>query len=345
MVTVRHAPRVSILLPARDAAATLEPCLQSLQRQTEEHWECVLVDDASHDDTRALAATFAGGDPRLRIVTGPGRGIVPALLAGLEHCRAPLVARMDADDWMHRERLAAQLHALDTAPGLAGVGCHVRLFPRAPLSDGRREYERWLLAIRDERDVRRDAFVECPLAHPTWLLRRDVLESHPYRAYGSLEDCPLPEDYDVLLRVLASGHELGVVPRRLLGWRDSPDRSSRTHDAYSDAAFTACKAEHLAKGLLANTKEYILWGYGGTGRALRAALARHDRDPCHIVELHPGRLGQRIHGAPVVSPADLRALRGRPIVVSVAGAGPRRQIREALAEMGFVELRDFVCAA
>ena len=136
-----------------------------------------------------------------------------------------------------------------------------------------------------------------------------------------------------------------MVPRRLVGWRDTPGRLSRTHDAYSDAAFTACKAEHLAASFLADTPQYVLWGYGGTGRALRAALAEHGRHPSHIVELHPGRLGQQIHGAPVVAPEALRALHGRRIVASVAGAGPRRQIRRALAEMGFEELRDFVCAA
>jgi glycosyltransferase involved in cell wall biosynthesis len=160
MVTARDEPRVSVLLPARDASATLATCLRSLARQSERRWECILVDDASSDDTRAVAEAFARHDARLRIVAGPGGGIVPALQAGLVHCSAPFVARMDADDWMHRERLEAQLAALRAAPYLAGVGCHVRLFARSALSDGRRDYERWLHSVRDERDVRRDAFVE-----------------------------------------------------------------------------------------------------------------------------------------------------------------------------------------
>ena len=129
MVTGRKTlgvPRVSVLLPARNASATLDTCLRSLTRQTEARWECILVDDGSGDDTRAIAERFADHDDRLRIVSGPGRGIVAALQAGFEHCRAPFVARMDADDWMHRERLAAQLAALQAAPRLAGVGCQER---------------------------------------------------------------------------------------------------------------------------------------------------------------------------------------------------------------------------
>jgi len=114
-------PRVSVLLPARDAEATLGACLRSLQRQTLRNWECVLVEDGSRDGTGALAQAMARRDPRIRVLPTRGLGIVGALRAGLRDCRAPLVARMDADDWMHRERLAAQCGALEAEPDLPRV--------------------------------------------------------------------------------------------------------------------------------------------------------------------------------------------------------------------------------
>ena len=332
-------PRVSVLLPAWQAAATLPACLASLARQTEPDWECVLVDDGSTDDTRAIAHAAAARDARIVVVATPHRGLVAALTAGLAHCRAPVVARMDADDVMHRARLAAQLAALAAAPELAAVGSHVRLFPRATLTDGRRAYERWLNAIDSPARVRADAFVECPVAHPTLAVRTDVVRAHGYR------DCGWPEDYDLLLRLLAAGHAVGVVPRRLLAWRDRPERLTRTADAYRLDRFTALKAAFLAGGPLAGRDDYVLWGYGHTGRALHRALAAHGKHPTHVVDLHPGRLGQRIHGADVVPPDALTTLPRRPLVVSVAGDEPRRQIRAALATMGFQELRDYVCAA
>jgi hypothetical protein len=64
-----------------------------------------------------------------------------------------------------------------------------------------------------------------------------------------------------------------------------------------------------------------------------------------VVEVHPRRIGQTIHGAPVIPIAALGAVPRRPIIVSVAGSEPRRQIRAAMATMGFHEARDFVCAA
>jgi len=335
----RPEPIVSILLPVRDAESTLAACLRSVVRQSEARWECVLVDDGSRDASRAIARDFADRDPRFRIVRQPARGLVSALQNGLARCRGAYVARMDGDDWMHRDRLAIQLAALEAEPRLAGLGCHVRLFPRASLSDGLRAYEDWLRGIEGSESLEREALVECPIAHPTLMLRRSVYERFGYRAAGG------PEDYDLVLRLLRAGERLAVVPRRLLGWRDGPSRLSRRSAHYALERFTACKAEHLARGLLAESPTYTLWGYGRTAKALRKALLVHGRAPSRIVELHPRRVGQTIHEAPVVPPEALRSLPRQPLVASVSGVGPRTEIRAALDRMGFVETRDYVCAA
>lgn len=333
-------PLVSVLLPARDAAATLPLCLESVRRQSEPRFECVVVDDGSRDATRAVAERFAAADPRFRVLATGRRGIVPALLDGLGACRAPLVARMDADDWMHRRRLELQARALAEDSSLAGVGCHVRVFPRAPLRPGLRAYERWLRGIRDDRAVRAERFVECPLPHPTWLVRREALVAEPWR------DAGWPEDHDLVLRWLEAGRRLGVVPRRLVGWRDGPARMWRTSPAYAPARFVALKAHFLARGPLRHAEEYVLWGHGATGRALRRALAAEGRRAAAIVEIHPRRLGRRIGGVPVVRPEAIPAVRrGLPLVASVAGDAARTEIRGLCARLGLREDADFWCAA
>ncbi len=333
------APRVSILLPVFDAAATLDACLRSVRRQTFRDWECVIVDDGSRDASLAHARRHADADPRFRVIARPHRGLVPALSEGLAHCRGALVARMDADDLMHRERLAAQTVALEGAPALAAVGCHVRLFPRRELADGMRAYERWLLSIDSPRRVREEAFVECPVAHPSLMIRAEVLRSLGYRERG------WPEDYDLVLRLLESGDRLGVVPKRLLAWRTGKTRLSFTSDVYSIERFTACKAAFLARGFLAGGEHYILWGYGATGRGLQRALREHGKRPSAIVELHPRRLGERIQGAPVIPPQALAQRHNDPQLVSVAGAEARGLIRNELAQMGYRETLDYVCCA
>jgi len=332
-------PRVSILLPVFDAGRWLPACLRSVQRQTLRDWECVIVDDGSRDGSLAEARRFAAADPRFRVLAQPHRGIVPALNEGLARCRAALVARMDADDVMHRQRLAAQAAALDRAPELAAVGCHVRIFPHRGHAEGLRAYEAWLRSIDSPRRVRQEAFVECPVAHPALVVRAATFRSHGYRDRG------WPEDYDLLLRLLGEGAEIGMVPCTLLAWRDGPARLSRRSDTYAADRFTACKAAFLADGFLADAPGYVLWGYGATGRALRRALARHGRHPSAIVEVHPRRLGNRIHGAPVIPPEELAQRPREPLLVSVAGAEARSQIRDALGRMGYQETRDYLCAA
>jgi glycosyltransferase involved in cell wall biosynthesis len=332
-------PAVSVLMPAFNAGATVGLALLSVQRQSEADFECVVVDDGSSDETAELARAFAAHDARFRVFTQPHAGIVAALDAGLSYCRSELIARMDADDLMQRRRLEKQRAALLAHPEWAGVGCQVRLFPRRRISDGLRRYEHWLSSIRDAEDVAREAFIECPLAHPTLMLRRSVLERHRYR------DVAWPEDYDLVLRLLEAGEVLGSVPERLLHWRDGGGRLSRRSVRYSIAAFTQCKAEHLARGFLRDTSRYLLWGYGDTGKGLAAALADRGKHPAAIVELHPGRLGQLIRGVRVIAPSQRPAAERQPLLVSVAGLRPRSEIRAALAEMGFRERYDFVCCA
>jgi cellulose synthase/poly-beta-1,6-N-acetylglucosamine synthase-like glycosyltransferase len=330
--------RVSVLLPVRDAADTLEICLRSIERQEFRDFECLVVDDGSGDASPEIAARFAARDPRFRLLDGPARGLVAALRRGAAACVAPIIARMDADDVMDRRRLGCQHDAL-ADEHLAAVGSHVRLFPRSALGPGMRNYEAWLASIDSPWRVQEEAFVECPIAHPTLMIRRAVLEALPYRDMG------WPEDYDLVLRLLAKGQRIGVVSEPLLAWRHGDGRLSQTSPRYSDAGFTACKAAFLAEGILARHDHYRLWGFGGTGRALARALRAHGKHVERIVEMHPGRKGQTIHGAPVVGPSDLGVPGGSPLLVSVAGREPRLRIRRELARMGYRACVDYVCAA
>ena len=332
-------PDISILLPMWNAAATLPACLRSIQRQHARHWQCIMVDDGSQDTSKTLAQDIVARDPRFKLIATPHRGLIHALNTGLAACEGRYIARMDADDLMHQRRLDWQARALDADPNLTAVGCQVRLFPRRHLRDGRLAYERWLNQIETPSQVCAEAFVECPIAHPTLMIRRETLTRFGYRDQG------WPEDYDLILRLLAAEHTLRIIPRRLLSWRDHSHRLSRRHERYALARFTDCKAAFLASTFLAHHSRYILWGFGETGKALRRALAQHDKHPAYIVELHPGRLGKIIHHAPVIPPEALPQTPRQPVIISVAGQRPRDEIRAEMKRMGFEECRDFVCAA
>jgi len=334
-------PDISVLIPMYNAQLTLATALDSLRRQTFSDWECVLCDDGSTDESAAIALAYAAKDRRFAVIKRDHAGLVTTLNAGLRVCRAPYVARLDADDACHRERLRVQYEYLEQHSELAGVGCGIRMFPRSGLSASRRQYEAWLNALATESDIARDRFVECPLAHPTWFIKREVLLAFGYRDMG------WPEDYDLILRLLGAGQRLSTVQGRLLGWRESSTRLSRTNRNYDIESFTRCRAHFLATDWLANTPSYGLWGYGSTGRNLARALSLHGKKPAYIVELHPGRIGQRILGVPVVAPSTLATVRcpGDKLILSVSGLQQRSDARRFATGQGLVENVDFVCAA
>ena len=213
------------------------------------------------------------------------------------------------------------------------MGCHVRLFPRRGMTDGLAEL-RALAGVDSERgDVRREAFVECPMAHPTLMLRREVLRAR------ATTTAPGRRTTTWCCVCWRQGSELGVVPERLLHWRDGAGRLSRSSDALrASPAFVECKAEYLARGFLRDVERYVLWGYGDTGKALADALARRGKHPSAIVELHPGRLGQLIRGVRVIPPERCPRCHAAA-VVSVAGHhATQRDSRRRCAQMGFTEL-------
>src|SRR5215467_8580428 len=93
-----RAPRVSVLLPVRDAAPWLSRALASLARQTLADHEVIAIDDGSRDGSGAMLEEAARLDPRIVVRHTPARGLPAALDLALSLARAPWVARQDADD-------------------------------------------------------------------------------------------------------------------------------------------------------------------------------------------------------------------------------------------------------
>src|SRR5690606_31946927 len=106
---LRAMPRVSILLPFRNAAATLDAAIASIVAQTCTDWELLLIDNASTDESHAIAKRWAAQHERTRLITAPIVGIAHALNMGLSEAQGRYIARMDADDVSHPDRLAKQV--------------------------------------------------------------------------------------------------------------------------------------------------------------------------------------------------------------------------------------------
>lgn len=332
--------RIAVLMPVRNAAASLDEAMESLAAQTFRDWEAVVVDDGSSDDTPRLLRAWTRRDSRVRVLTHrTGRGIVPSLRRALGRVKSPLVARMDGDDISLPRRFELQLRLLEE--GTADVaGCRVRYFPEELVRDGSRRYQAWLNSLTTPEEHERDIFVECPLAHPTLLLPTDVL-----RAAGGYRDPGWAEDYELLLRLWRRGRRIAKVPEVLFLWREGPERTSRTRPEYAPEAFLRCKAHYLARTCLRG-RSALVFGAGPVGKSVARALLEEGVTLAGFADLDPRKIGQQVYGVPVLASADACRLAGGPFGLGAVGQpGAREELRATLRAAGWVEGRDFRCVA
>jgi len=332
--------RVSVLIPCRNAGQFITEAIASIESQSYRDFEVVAVDDGSTDGTGEHLERWAARDARVRVIGTPARGLVSALRTGLAAASGELIARMDADDIASAGRLERQVTLLDTEPGLAACGTQVRYFPRARVRGGARRYERWINSLGTPEQIARDIFVECPIAHPTLMVRRKALE-----AAGGYRDPGWPEDYDLILRLWASGYPMANAPDVLLHWREGNDRLSRTDPRYSEASFRRCKVNWLTRTLLAGRDGAVVWGAGPVGKAFARELASAGVPVCAFVDLDPRKIGQQIHGAPVVDPSRINHFRTSLALAAVGSDQARAEIRAALDAAGWREMKDYCAVA
>jgi len=324
-------------MPVRNAAHTLGDALDSVRRQTWEQWELLAFDDGSTDISGAVVRALAKQDGRVRLLQSSHVGIVEALSRICAQARGDFIARMDADDVMHAERVERQVEHLLANPDVVLCGTGVRMVGPA-IGEGRLRYEQWINSLVTHDAMVRELFVECPIAHPTFMMRREA-----YEAVGGYEDHGWAEDYDLCLRFCLAGMKLGKVPDRLLEWRDSPGRLSMTDERYSLARFRALKRHYLFRMVPLAGRTFFQWGAGEVGK--RWLREWDEPRPEAVVDINPRKIGARIHDVPVIAPEELPAP-GEPfIVVAVGAPGARDEIREWLGPRGYVERSDFLFVA
>jgi glycosyltransferase involved in cell wall biosynthesis len=326
-------PRVSVLLPVRDEEPYLAECLESLSAQTLSDFEVIAVDDGSTDATPEILETHARADFRFRVLSQEPAGVVAASEHARAEARAPLIARMDADDVALPERLELQVAAIEEE-GLAAVGGRVEYFPDP--TEGLRAYADWLNSLVSVEGALRDVWIECPLPGPALTARAELFA---YRDRG------WPEDYDLVLRIREGDGRFRNLDALVLRWRDHPRRLTRTGPAYTLAAFRRCKVHFLRRTLLADGRAAVVWGAGPTGKAFARELLAAGTSLAAFVEVDPRKLGKQIHGAPVVPVERAADFPDALALGAVSGPEGRARVRELAAGLGLEEGKDFVAVA
>lgn len=217
-------PDISVVMPVYNGARYLESALRSIMVQTHENIEIIVIDDASTDDTGILLERLAEEDPRLRVLSlSKNSGSAGATNAALGQVRAPYVARMDADDIAHPDRLARQKAYLDAHPDVMLVASSVEQI------DARGCVQRISARARDRFMSAWFGRFQMPFVHPTMM----------FRTTGAMRYDPafeMAEDYDLAARAGELG-ETVALPDMLVQYRNHGEQiTARKFRAQNEVA-------------------------------------------------------------------------------------------------------------
>ncbi len=213
-------PEVSVILPARNAGVFLEAAIGCILNQSLGNLEVVLINHSSSDNTEEICRLAATSDSRINFVRHRPSSFAEVLNFAISIARAPIVARMDADDLCAPERLELQVNAL-VRQGVDVVGT------QADLIDAKGSWIGIIDYPLSHHDISASLKVRNPICHPSVIVQKNVLKTvGGYRA-----GLNVAEDLDLWLRIEEAGGRFANLEQRLLAYRQHGAQLSATDSA------------------------------------------------------------------------------------------------------------------
>lgn len=251
----------SVVIPAYNAAGTLRSTVTSVQAQTDQDFEIIIIDDGSTDETLKVMLEFAASDLRIRAVSKPNSGVSDTRNFGAKLAKGKLLAFLDADDQWHPTKLARHrvAHAFD--PLLAASFAQVEF---APERDGKMTKGRTFSSVPAGCLDIADVLVENAVCTTSNL----VVERDAFHDLGGFDaTMRYAEDQELLARIIADGGMIIGIDEPLVRYRMSEDGLSCDFEAMLShwRRFASCWIEGSALAQAEATYCRYL-----TRRALRA---------------------------------------------------------------------------
>lgn len=291
------------------------------------------------DGSVEIAEAWKARDPRIMIVGETRQGIAYALNTGLQYAKAPLIARMDADDIALPARLARQFEFLTQNSSIGVVATQCQFQSTLALNRGYELFVDWQNQILSPEEHFLNRFIESPIAHPSVMFRRVYVEK-----YGGYDTGDLPEDYELWLRWMAQGVQFAKIPEKLLIWQDYSNRLSRNHMNYQQEAFFQVKCHYLARWIkdnVCNRRKILICGTSKTCRRRADLLESEGVEVYGFTDVRYRRLQDSIF----VPAQQIQKEENYFIINFISKRGVGKAIREFLTLRGMIEGRDFLLAA
>ncbi|MFT5722932.1 MAG: glycosyltransferase involved in cell wall biosynthesis [Bacteroidia bacterium] len=316
---------ISIILPFKNEEKYLHACIESILSQTYDHWELILVDDNSTDNSSAIAKLMVAQDRRVRYLKNPHVGVIHALHHGFLASTGNYITRMDGDDLKTPDNLEQLL--LVTAPGTIGVG-QIKYFRDQGLGDGYRHYEQWLNGLIKANNNFTAVYKECVIPSPCWMAVRD-----DFLSAGGFDSPLYPEDYDLCFRFYKAGLKTSGTQGVIHLWRDHETRTTRTSSLYADNRFMELKLHYFKEIDYDSTKPLVLWGAGKKGKVVAKDWISANLPFVWLTD-NPNKIGHNIYGI-VLEDSRVALLDDeQQIVIVVADKTGQKDINLQLNQLG-----------
>ncbi len=226
-----HQPLVSVLMPAFNASPYLREAIDSILAQTYPHFELIICNDGSTDETAAIAQSF--GDSRIVVLHNQNNeGLVFTRNRLVLAAAGTYIAWMDADDIAKPERLARQVEFLEQqAFDLSGTD-HISFGVSRKTKRSRGPYQ--------DADIKALLAIYCPLCNPSVMGKAEVFKQNPYSA-----EYPVAEDYALWQHLAAQGYRFMNLPHALLHYRIHPQQTSQQSEAKTRALLVGLQQSYL----------------------------------------------------------------------------------------------------
>ena len=197
---MRAEPQITVLMPAYNAAEYIGEAIVSVLAQTFRDFELVIVNDGSTDDTVAIINSFR--DERIVLIDQQNAGVAVALNTGLKHARAPYIARFDADDICHPQRLEKQLGFLLHNPEYIIVGSDADYI----LENGDFLFHFRCIGHTHQQIIDKLYFY-CPFVHPAVMYKKEII----CQTGGYPTDAHNFEDYLLWTQIIGAGKLFNIA--------------------------------------------------------------------------------------------------------------------------------------
>lgn len=322
-------------MSVRNGGQFLEECLLSIQKQTFEDWELIVVNNHSTDNSLDIIESFVIGDSRINYYNNVDDGLIEALKLGYSKSIGRKITRMDADDYMSTDRLAIQHKSLETyGRGFISTGL-VKCFSEQPLGDGFLKYETWLNQLTTLGDNFSEIYKENVIPSPCWMMFREDLD-----LVGGFNAYAYPEDYDLTFRCYQS--RMKCIPSQsvLLYWRDYSTRTSRVEKEYADNRFIEMKCHYFLEIDANVDRPLVIWGAGNKGKQIVKFFISNSISPQWICN-NEKKVGKDIYGLRLNDIRYLKEQLNPQIIIAVANNEEQKEIVNQLNNEGRIAGEDY----